>query len=419
MANTSRTFTAGRMNKVVDERLVPDGEYIDAMNIRMGSTENSEFGVIENTKGNTSLTDLMYPVTGDYLSVNALCIGAYSDNATDTIYWFVRDSSFTEGDTGFLDMIVSFNVVNNILTYHVVSIDDGSGLTTTLNFNPSYLVTGVDKIGDLLFFTDNYNPPRFIDVTKNYPLPNSSNIDYNGDPDLLREALLVIKKPPVEAPSIELINQGDQNNYLDERFICFAYRYKYVNGEYSATSQWSAPAFSPNTFEFSANSYLNEGMTNRYNAAVITYETGGPLVVGIDLLFKQANNNVIKVIEKLDKALLGIPNDATQNFTFNSSKIFTVLSEGEILRLYDNVPRLAKAQTIMGNRLMYGNYVDGYNLIDRFGNPTLLEYETELISEEIGFQSLNTELWNGVQYNIDGPFTVFNSALRVNLSGVS
>ena len=59
MANLSRNFASGRMNKVVDERLVPNGEYIDALNIRMGSTENSEVGVIENTKGNVKLSTLL------------------------------------------------------------------------------------------------------------------------------------------------------------------------------------------------------------------------------------------------------------------------------------------------------------------------------------------------------------------------
>ena len=41
MANLTRNFVLGKMNKVVDERLVPNGEYIDALNIRMGSTEQS------------------------------------------------------------------------------------------------------------------------------------------------------------------------------------------------------------------------------------------------------------------------------------------------------------------------------------------------------------------------------------------
>jgi hypothetical protein len=47
MANFTRNFTGGKMNKMVDERLVPNGEYIDAFNIRMGSTENAEIGVME------------------------------------------------------------------------------------------------------------------------------------------------------------------------------------------------------------------------------------------------------------------------------------------------------------------------------------------------------------------------------------
>jgi len=52
MANFTRNFLAGRMNKIVDQRVLPEGEYVDAMNVRMGSTELSEVGVITNTKGN-------------------------------------------------------------------------------------------------------------------------------------------------------------------------------------------------------------------------------------------------------------------------------------------------------------------------------------------------------------------------------
>ena len=35
-------FILGRMNKSVDERLLPPGEYVDAMNVRPGSTETTE-----------------------------------------------------------------------------------------------------------------------------------------------------------------------------------------------------------------------------------------------------------------------------------------------------------------------------------------------------------------------------------------
>ena len=397
MPNFTRNFLSGRMNKIVDQRLLPEGEYVDAMNIRMGSTENAEVGVIENTKGNLALTALAY-LDGTPLSTDARCIGAIEDSANETIYWFIHDSSFTIGVTGKLDLVVSYNVLTNILTYHIISINDGNDLNTTLNFNSSYLITGVNIINDLLLWTDDYNAPRFININRNYANP-ILDVDQFG-----AESILVIKKPPVESPIIQPIVTSGQENYLKTRFISFAYRYKYVDGEYSATSQWSAPAFVPNQFQFSTNSMLNEGMTNYCNAVIINYNSGGPLVVAVDLLFKQCNNNVIKVIQKINKSEAGLANDNVYQYTFNNSKIFTVLSEAEILRLYDNVPRFAKAQTIMGNRLMYGNYVEGYNLIDKNGNPIRLEYFTNLISESIGSNKLTDSLGSGV-YNIDPAHT--------------
>jgi hypothetical protein len=71
--------------------------------------------------------------------------------------------------------------------------------------------------------------------------------------------------------------------------------------------------------------------------------------------------------------------------TSTNSKIYTVLPESEILRLYDNVPLLAKAQTVMGNRLMYGNYLEGYDLLDKFGNAVRFEYYYHInLAEKIG-----------------------------------
>jgi hypothetical protein len=409
MANFTRNFISGRMNKVVDQRLLPEGEYVDAMNIRMGSTENSEVGVIENTKGNLPLTSLSY-IDGTPLSTEARCIGAIQDSANEMLYWLVHDPNFSVGATGKLDLIVSYNVFSNILTYHVISIDDGGGINTTLNFNPNYLVTGIDILNDLMFFTEDYNAPRFINTRRNYPNP-IANID-----QITAESLLVIKKPPVQSPGVEPLVTNGQENYLDTRFICFAYRYKYIDGEYSATSQWSQPAFVPNPFSFSIESFLNEGMTNFCNSARITYNSGSSLVVGIDLLFKKADGNIIKVIEKLDKTNLGLANDTDYQYTFTNSKIFTILSEAELLRLYDNVPRFAKAQTIMGNRLMYGNYVEGYDLIDENGSPIKFEYTTSLVSLPIGNTNIDDGLIAG-NYSINGSVSVANATVTFDLTG--
>ena len=99
------------------------------------------------------------------------------------IYWFVHDPAFTQGATGKLDLIVSLMLKLESLIYHVISIDDGNGINTTLNFNPNFLITGVDKIDNLLFFTDNTNPPRVININKNYgdPRPGVLTDDFNQD----------------------------------------------------------------------------------------------------------------------------------------------------------------------------------------------------------------------------------------------
>ena len=79
MPIVNTNFVAGKMNKSVDERLVPPGQYVNAINVRLGSTETTEIGAVENSKGNTQLTTLAYG--GQNLSNSPVCIGAYQDGS--------------------------------------------------------------------------------------------------------------------------------------------------------------------------------------------------------------------------------------------------------------------------------------------------------------------------------------------------
>jgi len=231
------------------------------------------------------------------------------------------------------------------------------------------------------------------------------------------ESILVIKKPPTSSPTIKPITLPTQNNFLEERFVCFAYRYEYQNGEFSATSQFSDPAFTSEPYTFSYDSFLNEGMINSSNAAEITYNTGGPLVIAVELLFKEMGDSTIKIIERLDKVALNLGNDNTATYVFDNQKIFTVLPESEILRLYDNVPLKANAQTLMGNRLIYGNYTEGHDLVDKLNNPVKFTYNTELESKDVGLADIDISNISG-DYTISGSsITVPESVLSINLSG--
>tara|TARA_R100000278_G_scaffold121358_2_gene105101 strand:+ start:611 stop:6343 length:5733 start_codon:yes stop_codon:yes gene_type:complete len=419
MPNTQRNFVRGRMNKSLDERLVPNGEYIDALNVRLGSTEASEIGAVENSKGNTQLTTLQYEETGSdeattFLSADAKCIGTFEDGQNNRIYWFVHDPNFSKGLTKKLDLIVSLNPTTNNLNYHVVSIDDGTGVNTTLNFNSTNLITSVNKIEDLLFFTDNVNPPRVINVQTNYPNP-----EFNQDL-ITAEELLVIKKPPTASPQLSFKFKTNPlgDDFLSDRFICFAYRYQYANGEFSATSQWTQPAFDPGIYDYNFSTNTNEGMINTISGVDIVFNSGSPLVKAIQLLYKENVSNVIKIIDKLDKNLLGYADNTDYSFAFNNSKIFTVLPESELLRLYDNVPLRAVAQTIMGNRLVYGNYYEGYDLKDLYNNPVQQQYTAQLVETEITNINLETSTIAGT-YTYGASKTIANSVLQVELGALN
>lgn len=418
MANIQRNFIAGRMNKSLDERLIPNGEYEDALNVRLGSTEGSEIGSVENSKGNTKMTSLQYEETGsisgaELLSDQARCLGAYEDGQNNRIYWFVHDPAFTIGNTGKIDLIVSFNPTTENLSYHVISIDDGSGGSTTLNFNATHLITAVDLVDDLLFFTDNFNPPRVINVTQNYPNP-LYNIDV-----VTAEELMVIKKPPTSSPLLTLkVQPNNSDDFLQERFICFAYRYQYGNGEFSATSQWSKPAFDPASYNYSFSTNLNEGMINTITGVDVSFNSGSSLVKSIQILYKESSDSTIKVIDKLNKDRLGYADNQLYSFEFNNSKIFTVLPASELLRLYDNVPLLAQAQTIMGNRLVYGNYIEGYDLKDVFNDPIQLQYSADLIQGEISNENLKATVLSG-NYTFGSTVSVNNSVVNISFIGVN
>ena len=364
-------FFKGVMNKSVDERILPAGEYVDALNARLGSTEDSEIGALENTKGNTKLTNITNQ--GVNLSENAVCIGSYADDNSQTIFWFITDP-------GSADLIVSFNTKTNNTVYHIIS-------NTVLNFNPSYLITGVELIDRFLIFTDNLNPPRKINIDRNYPFP-SGGIDQITD-----EEINLIVKPPLHPPTFTLSSTDtDDNSFMTDKFVSFAYRFRYEDGEYSSLSPFSLPAFEPlqPPVDVNLNQVKNDSMINAYSGATVFFNTGSDLVKDIELCYKESSSTVIKVIDRYNKQDLGWADNTNQSIFFKNKEVFSVLSANESLRLYDNVPLKAKALTKSGNRLMLGNYVDGFDMKDSSGQDVKLNFQTSLVNTK-----QDTEIFEG------------------------
>ena len=81
-----------------------------------------------------------------------------------------------------------------------------------------------------------------------------------------------------------------------------------------------------------------------------------------------------------------------------------MLPDDELLRLYDNVPLRAKAQTLQGNRLMYGNYVEQYDIRRTDGGSIIdIRYDLEPLTSEVGGEFLLTPTTATANWSIENP----------------
>ena len=84
MPELNHTFQAGRMNKDLDERLVRNGEYRDALNIEVATSEGSDVGSLQSIMGNTDRSSIIDP-SGIY---NFFCVGSIVDEKEDKLYYY-------------------------------------------------------------------------------------------------------------------------------------------------------------------------------------------------------------------------------------------------------------------------------------------------------------------------------------------
>ena len=407
MPEITNNFTRGRMNQDLDKKLIPKGEYISATNAQIGGSSNfSGDGVLAAVKGNE--------IIAANVPTDSVCIGSISDEAKNKLYWFTTQSGISNDP----DCIFEYDQEQNVTT--VVFRDVNMNV---LKF-PNDFITGINIIDDFLFWTDGHGEPKKISISRSIQgTPQNgghtqlfvNNISLG---DILEEHITVIKKKPQEPPtirvtsSIEDVTLTDDNGNIttvnksinpifEKIFPRFAVRYKYVDGEYSAIGPFSDVVFKPKFFEnrnadssYSFKEPYHLSMVNCISAVELAnfVPSNIPLdVVQVDLLYMQENSSVVYSIDSVKKiddewSLDGIaqgggninyPNVFDYSVSSSSSRvlakgkyevrtenIYAALPDNQLLRNYDNVPRIAQAQEITGNRIVYANYTQNYDIKD-------------------------------------------------------
>ena len=499
MAKATNSFVTGKMNKDRDDRLLQANEYRNAMNAQVSRSEGANVGALENVLGNSLISDFRVLTGGG----NVVSIGYCSDEINNRVFIFLTDNN---------NSTLSYNTAqkNSIVVYNTVT-ELSSVLVSGafLNFSTAFPITGVNILEDLLYFTDNKNQPRVINVI----LAESNFVSENDQYYNIEEQISVAKYNPYQSiqlykessisneyettmydvvslyypdgglgslnidaatgqSNLQILKAGFQGDivtsmggaggtagvkvgrrdkstgvitdtgltvnfssdqttywqvglsgsitgtlidkddeeivfsfnpyynpdyngdkdYLRDRFVRFAYRFKFIDGEYSIMSPFTQECFIPKQDGYFMNkqnplpsgteiyksppldiqdeedtyrSTVVEFMENKVNKIILRIPLPySPLqtqsilhIEEIDILFKESDSNIINVIETVEiSKVQAQTTESVYEYEYQSRKPYKVLPSSETTRTYDKVPVRALAQEVISNRIVYGNF---------------------------------------------------------------
>ena len=102
MAEVKNAFIKSKMNKDLDDRLLPNGEYRDALNVQISKSDASDVGALENVVGNSLVKNFATLVSAP----NIKCIGYFVDEFNNDIY-------SRKGPTGKFDHLLYYYTDKN------------------------------------------------------------------------------------------------------------------------------------------------------------------------------------------------------------------------------------------------------------------------------------------------------------------
>jgi hypothetical protein len=585
MPEIKNTFIKSKMNKDLDDRLLSNGEYRDAVNVNISRSEGDDVGALENVLGNKDLGGL--PTS----AVNLEVIGYLKDDESNRAFFIV--TNYVDSTSDQLSGVAPYD------SLHYIVMRDFNTNTTSklvegyfLNFSKTHPVYGIDLIENLLFWTDNRNQPRKINIdnaissltyynkeeqisvakyyphdpikvyrnvsiancsgtattyttttvltrdniragmniagtdiyvlTAKYTSPYQFNTtstlgtfggqtiqfiqksSQNSSDEFLRPSMfgfnfgsviyisstkvrligltalprtdMQFNAPgftdpdslptvtsasfvagvgvntydiqlngahgiPNNLPSLYVVSAnlawpnpdyistfpGD-SDLLKDKFVRFAYRFKFEDGEYSLISPFTQPIFIPfqNGYisdtikETPGGSKINDGVTGEepiYSTTIVPFFENSvdsvdlyidaPYVwrniredlkiIEVDILYKESDGLAISLLETIDSGVFSKNQDGSSNisntliYRYQSRKPFRTLPPGDVTRVFDKVPVRSQSQSSVGNRIIYGNFIDKHT------PPENLDYNVRIDEKVVSVDPTATNA--GLIYN--------------------
>jgi len=362
MPRLQTVFAQGLMDKETSPEYIEQGRHRHAENFRF-STDGGTNGKATNPRGNKLVSDFTGDLTIDINNpIKYKAVGAYYNENLNKIYYLLATSNQV------VSKVCEYDVVTG--NSEIIAHDNQS----ILKLQYDGYITGIDEIDGLLFWSEFGNNPRRLNIER------AKTYGLNG---FTEEDIMVIVKPPLDKPKITLGDTEEpsdtRENNIEEKMLSFAYRYRYLDGEYSALSPFSEAAFFPEDFKYDYSEQSNISMLNKFNKIDVEFNTGGKNVVEIQLVLKDAKSNSEWIVDDYNKGALELGDNEPMTVELVNNKIYRALSDNVLRKYYDNVPHTAKGQAIIDGRLLYGHYIENYDLIDAEGNKITMDYNLDLI----------------------------------------
>jgi hypothetical protein len=343
----------GGLDGDTNPKLLEPTKCLNLMNSRTATNIGGRNLRLESIKGTTGIAQSVYPPYG-----SSFVIGSCIDEARNRLIYFMWNS--------FDDHAIYCYDFTSGNTYAVLY---DSQVIGGLNFSKSYRIDrNARVVGDLLYWTDNNNPPRRINIEAGIKMNHASYSTTVTRYEYPMNAAVITlhKKPPIRPLTIEKKLSTDVGltlnvNQIKNNSFKFVYFYTYRDGEVSTLSIHSDAAlynFASETFDVIQinipTTEIIDQDVQKVTVAVVYLGSG-------DTCFQ------IKTWDKsnaTDAAAIASHNSGSVTalrYYFTNTEVGVAISPSVLFKAYDSVPRKSKTLENAGYRLFLGNNLSGYN----------------------------------------------------------
>jgi len=332
-------------------------QFSNAENVRYASSYNGDVGELVSVEGNRVINFAsIYPI------IRSQVIGAYEDRVNNNIYYFVWSleeipDSNSQITATQVSKVLCLDMDTEIITSIVLDYD----ITGSLNFRENSYIA-CTYAGGVLYFTDNINEPRKLEVTAILAEEFSVSDVYDlGIGALPGHFPLNVEK--VNAVAAGITTRSLNNTMIDNAFQ-FSYRYIYEDNSISTLAPYSKLV-----------DYEDDDGDKDKDAAIITLPFAEDIpdrVRKIQFCAREGNSGDFFIYQEFDVnnendfSAINSHKSGVTNLTANffNDRLGVALSREYSAKAFDVIPLTAKAMDIASDRVFMGNITLGYNKIE-------------------------------------------------------